>query len=523
VTVHVVGGGIAGLVAAITAAEEGAPVVLHEASGRLGGRALAGPVGGGDGRPGLNLGPRVLHTDGVIWRWARRQGVTLPTRRPRLGGTRLLAGPAVAGRGPRLPLAASALLLPTVSDRPAPVDVDFRAWATDIFGPERATLMCRLAGLFTYHHDPGATSARFAWERYRRTFVLVHHVRYVDGGWSTLVDALADRAAALGVEVRTGEPARAGELPDGPTVVATSLRSAGRVLGRDLRWPSARTALLDVELAGPPAWPETVADVRDDLVTCCLVDRTLRAASGTVLLQAQLGLAPGATLADGVARIEATFDAVAPGWRDRVTWRRQLLVADSSGAVDPPGTTWRDRPAVDQGDDVFLAGDAVAAPGMLAEVSVNSAVRAGRLAAEARRRRAWAPGWPSVALTPERRLAVLAAALPGARLRAIAPPGPAAPPAPAGRREPGPAAAPAPAGRREPPEPPEPPEPADETGEGYRLRTGPRGAHAVAIGADGGRSVLRWRRPWREAVGLAVARVRPSDVSGRRPGALDNR
>src|SRR5918994_495447 len=245
-TVHVVGGGIAGLVAAITAAEEGAPVVLHEASGRLGGRALAGPVGGGDGRPGLNLGPRVLHTDGVIWRWARRQGVTLATRRPRLGGTRLLAGPAA-------------------------VDVDFRAWATDNFGPERATLMCRLAGLFTYHHDPGATSARFAWERYRRTFVHVHHVRYVEGGWSTLVDALADRAAALGVEVRTGEPARAGDLPEGPTVVATSLRSAGRVLGRDLRWPGSRTALLDVELAGPAAWPETVADVRDDLVTCCLV------------------------------------------------------------------------------------------------------------------------------------------------------------------------------------------------------------------------------------------------------------
>jgi hypothetical protein len=160
---------------------------------------------------------------------------------------------------------------------------------------------------------------------------------------------------------------------------------------------------------------------------------------------------------------------------------------------------------------------------MLAEVSVNSAVRAGRLAAEARRRRAWAPGWPSITLTPERRLAVLAAALPGARLRALAPPGPAAPPTQAGRREPGPAAPPAPAGRREPPQPPEPPEPADETGEGYRLRTGPRGADAVAIGADGGRSVLRWRRPWREAVGLAVARVRPSDVSGRRPGALDNR
>ena len=42
-----------------------------------------------------------------------------------------------------------------------------------------------------------------------------------------------------------------------------------------------------------------------------------------------------------------------------------------SGALDMPGTTWRDRPAVDRGDGVFLAGDMVAAPGLLAEVSLG--------------------------------------------------------------------------------------------------------------------------------------------------------
>ncbi|NDZ83659.1 FAD-dependent oxidoreductase, partial [Streptomyces sp. SID10853] len=49
-------------------------------------------------------------------------------------------------------------------------------------------------------------------------------------------------------------------------------------------------------------------------------------------------------------------------------------------AVDPPGTTWRDRPAVRRGDGVFLAGDRTAAPGMLAEVSFNSALEAATLA-----------------------------------------------------------------------------------------------------------------------------------------------
>ena len=44
-----------------------------------------------------------------------------------------------------------------------------------------------------------------------------------------------------------------------------------------------------------------------------------------------------------------------------------------SGALDMPGTTWRDRPAVDRGDGVFLAGDMVAADGLLAEVAWASA------------------------------------------------------------------------------------------------------------------------------------------------------
>ena len=46
--------------------------------------------------------------------------------------------------------------------------------------------------------------------------------------------------------------------------------------------------------------------------------------------------------------------------------------------------SWRDRPAIDRGDGVFLAGDMVAAPGLLSEVSWASAVEAGRLALAAR-------------------------------------------------------------------------------------------------------------------------------------------
>jgi len=106
-----------------------------------------------------------------------------------------------------------------------------------------------------------------------------------------------------------------------------------------------------------------------------------------------------------------------------VVWQRSLILADATGAVDPPGATWRDRPAIEQGDDRFLAGDAVAAPGMLSEVAVNSGIDAARRALQARRHRVFAPGWPQLDLTPARRLAVLAAALPGASLAASDQPG----------------------------------------------------------------------------------------------------
>jgi hypothetical protein len=53
-----------------------------------------------------------------------------------------------------------------------------------------------------------------------------------------------------------------------------------------------------------------------------------------------------------------------------------------TGALDPPGKSWRDRPAIDRGGGVFLAGDMVAAPGCLSEIAWASAIEAAHLAVE---------------------------------------------------------------------------------------------------------------------------------------------
>src|SRR5262249_36557768 len=154
------------------------------------------------------------------------------------------------------------------------------------------------------------------------------------------------------------------------------------------------------------------------LRTCCLMDRMtatfpdLLGRRGAELFQAQLGISPHTSRDEAAARIENTFDQAVSGWRERGVWQRSLVLAHAAGAVEPPGAPWRARPAIEQGDDRFLAGDAVAAPGMLSEVAVNSGVDAARRALDARRHRVFAPGWPKLDLTPARRLAILAAALP---------------------------------------------------------------------------------------------------------------
>lgn len=110
---------------------------------------------------------------------------------------------------------------------------------------------------------------------------------------------------------------------------------------------------------------------------------------GERLFQGHLPVAPYESKAAGIARAELLLDTGFPGWRERTTWRREALAAGRTGAVDPPGTTWRDRPAIDRGHGVYLAGDQVAAPGVLSEVAFNSAMAAASMALKNLNWHAW--------------------------------------------------------------------------------------------------------------------------------------
>jgi phytoene dehydrogenase-like protein len=213
----------------------------------------------------------------------------------------------------------------------------------------------------------------------------------VVGGWTMLIKALERHARALGVQIVIGE--RVEVVPEPPVIVALELRDARQLLGDDaLEWPSGRTVCLDLGLRERrgDAWIVSDLESAGWAERYSAQDPTL-APVGEQLVQAQMPIRPQETADDAGLRLERLLDASFEDWRERATWRRRQVMDGRSGALDFPGATWRDRPAVDRGDGVYLCGDQVAAPGCLAEVSFASAIEAGTRALEDARRGALRP------------------------------------------------------------------------------------------------------------------------------------
>ncbi|MFB7272871.1 NAD(P)-binding protein [Streptomyces sp. NPDC056244] len=378
--ITVIGGGLAGLTAAITAAESGAAVTLYEAHHTLGGRARTA-----EGPYLTNEGPHALYSRGPHWAWLRRRGLLGPMASPparEAARFRFHRGGALR-RTPPL----GVFRLARRPAQQAPVDTDFMTWATALAGPDTARAAAHFAAVALFHDDPGALSAAFVQERLRRAAALPPEARYPVGGWGQLTDRMAGHAWNLGVRIETAvridSPGSLDSLAeDGPVIVATSLSAARRLLKDDgLRWTGGRTALLDLAVRARRGDPFIVSDLDAPgwLERFTAQDPSL-APVGHELLQGHFPVGPGQSAADGIARAEHLLDLGFPGWRERTVWRRESLATGRTGAVDLPGTTWRDRPRIDRGDGVYLAGDEVAAPGVLSEVSFNSGIAAASLA-----------------------------------------------------------------------------------------------------------------------------------------------
>ncbi|MFB7517639.1 FAD-dependent oxidoreductase [Streptomyces sp. NPDC056144] len=373
----IIGAGFAGLTAAITAAEAGAKVTVYEAHRTPGGRARTA-----EGPYRTNEGPHALYNGGPHWTWLKQRGLIGKGDIAALPPAELLRFRFQQDGALRHVPPLGLLRLARRAPEQAPVDLDFHTWARGLAGERTARQAATFSAVALFHHDPGALSARFVQERLHRVTGFPAEAHYLRGGWGELIERMVARAWEMGVRIETS--ARVDALPTdgGPVVVATALPAAARLLGDpSLTWDSGRTVLFDLALRTRKGDPFIVSDLDAPgwIERFTAPDPSL-APAGQQLIQAQLPIGPDAAKADGVARAERLLDLAFPGWRERTVWRREAVSQGRTGAVDRPGSTWRDRPAIDRGDGIYLVGDQVAAPGVLSEVSFTSAVEAVSLA-----------------------------------------------------------------------------------------------------------------------------------------------
>lgn len=404
--VVVVGGGLAGMVAAITAAKAGSRVVLVDAR-RVGGRARS------VGRDGytLNEGAHALYRGGAASRTLAELGVVLTGGRPPAADSRLVwDGEIVSLPGTARTLAATRILSARSKAKLAgwfagmerhaarSGDVSISEW----FDAQRAapdlrklvTALLRL-GSYTAHPDRAAAAPLL-----RQLALGAAGVTYVDGGWQSIVDQLVAIALAAGVEVVDHEPVVAIDVSGPERVVATpssTLAAATVVIAAG--GPRAATGLLGddpagwVERAGP-AQRAAVLDVGGPPAACTF----LLSADEPLYLSAHAPLAelapPGRQLVTMMRYVGDTdqHDAVA----DRAVLERHAVLAgvaaqqerDVERFLGAPVVAWGSpvpgvrRPTglelADRG--VLVAGDWVGEH-LLADAAVASGVAAGTAAA----------------------------------------------------------------------------------------------------------------------------------------------
>lgn len=215
-------------------------------------------------------------------------------------------------------------------------------------------------------------------------------VRYLEGGWQSLVDALAAKAAGAGVALRTRAAVRLLHQEAGGWTVALDEET----LHADLLVVAAGGPEDVARLLGekaPPA-PGPAAEISTfDLGLRRIPRRTKRFALG-VDRPTYLSRHSPPDQRDGVllslasyAReprpaLEELADVVQPGWREQVTLERFLPRMVPVSAIATPGTGGlAGRPTVDRGESLYLAGDWIGPEGWL----VDGAIASGAAAAAA--------------------------------------------------------------------------------------------------------------------------------------------
>lgn len=414
VDVAVIGGGIAGLSAAIEALRAGSSVLVLEATSHPGGRARS------EVRDGctFNIGPHALYVGGPGWSALHDFGIVARGAMASVGGhaildsglTPLPLGPvgamrtrALSARG-KVELARLMRSLMRVDAR----SHDGDSWSTwldeHVTRDDVRRLLLAVSRLTTFSHAPDLVSAGAILAQVQ--LATANGVLYLDGGWQQLVDALADRVRGLGGQVRTGALVTSVERDSdgdgwivhvgGSAVRARSVvvsaggpRVAERLLGLGDRTlahagPPARLAVLDVVLpAVPPRRFLLGLDEPTYFAThgppAALAPENRAVASAARYLAADDDT-PWGQQRDQLRRVveqTGTPEVIDERFFAHLTVTGGQPLAHLGGCAGRPGVSAPGVPGA------FLAGDWVGPEGLLSDASFASGRAAGRAAARA--------------------------------------------------------------------------------------------------------------------------------------------
>ena len=410
----VVGGGLAGLTAALYLARAGKRVTLLEKSSAVGGRAQTQSEGGFH----VNLGPHALYVAGAGTEVLRELGIDFSGGTPNASGGHAIYGGAkhalpggfvsllstgLLGLGDKLELAR---VLPAIG-KWRPEEWHDRSVADWIATAARREKVRRLIGalvrLTTYANDEARLSAGLAIPQLQ--LALAKSVYYLDGGWQTLVDALARAAKTEGVAIRCGIKAArllgdrraAGvETDSGEAVHADAVVIAAA--------PDIAASIVGTRSPGVAAFAQSAEPVRAACLDLMLerlpeprstfalgIDRPLYfsvhsavgklAPSGKAMVHVAKYLASekGASSTGGGdtrAELESLAELVQPGWRKLVVDARflpKMTVSEALPLASMGGAKGRPSPRNTDVPGLYLAGDWVGDSGWLADASFASA------------------------------------------------------------------------------------------------------------------------------------------------------
>lgn len=403
-TVNIVGGGIAGLIAAVRLARAGAQVSIFESAGAMGGRARTRQADGFF----LNQGPHALYEGGAFHRQLTDLGIPFSGRRTNAPEPRALW----KGRMHALPRGAGSLLTTALFDAGEKLTYmrvmkgitagatgagTFGAWLdSQKLTPRLRASVEALARVTSYTHAPDMVSVAAMLDQIRLGLA---GVMYVDGGWASLVDGLMGAAQAHGAMLNSGagvervmvegrrsrviladgveRAADATILAVGPNEAAAMAPAVASLNVEAAEAKAIRANCVDLALS---CWPKEarqfVLGIDQSFYLSLHSEAAKLAPEGGAVVHLARYLGPGeAPQKDAISELEDLADKAIPGWRALEVKRQELRGMVVSNAVVRAD---RARPGVELADapGLFIAGDWVGDEGMISDTSAASAAKA---------------------------------------------------------------------------------------------------------------------------------------------------